>query len=259
MEKIVATLRIALENSVGSQLIDPNQFVLLPREPVEGATHNESQLPSLFLYLLNHFSKAILSQFVNECGANTKAADPIGVAAAHVFSDSAFHWRGQSLIDMFIAKFRVICPVLFGYRGSEKTQQGRERVGWKRKDGAWITEQEHMDHMTGLGAGYAAVALRDFAKSKKSNPWPPSRYWEAFSKIVNTPPSEISNTQCVVLKAMIEHTEKRFIGFYGNAGIAALRIALVEFPAIAPEKTSAVRSLEVHGQLLKRTVGLDLS
>lgn len=176
-----------------------------------------------------------------------------------MFSDPNFHWRGQTLIDMLIAKFRVICPVLFGYRGSEKTQQGRERVGWKRKDGVWITEQEHMDHMTGLGAGYAAIAMRDFAKSKKANPWPPSRYWEALSKIINTPPSEISNTQCVVLKAMIESTERRIFVFYGNAGIAALRAALMDFPALAPEKTSAVRALDVHGQLLRKALGINLN
>jgi nucleoporin GLE1 len=257
MDKIMATLREGLANAVGSQLVDPSQFVHSPRDAVEGAQHND-QLPSMFIYLLNHLSKAIINQFINECSANPRAADPIGVATAHIFSDPGFHWRGQSLIDVLIAKYRIVCPVLFGLRGSEKTEQGRQRLGWQRKRGTWATEQEHMDRMTGLGAGYAAISLRDFQRSKKENPWPPRKYWEAFAKIVNTPPQEISDTQCNVLKAMIDHYEQRFIGFYGTAGIAALRLALVDFPASAPAKTTPVTSLQVHAQLLKKDAGLRL-
>jgi nucleoporin GLE1 len=79
-----------------------------------------------------------------------------------------------------------------------------------------------------------------------------------MSRIVNTPSAEISNTQCVVLKAMVETYEQKFIEFYGTAALAALRTALIEFPARAPHKSAAVNSLEVLAQLLKRDTGLVL-
>lgn len=238
--------------------MDPSHFVLEPRNPVEGALHNDSVLPSLFLYLLNILSKAAISQFISEGGARPETADPVGICLAATFSDPDFLWRGQAMIDILMAKFRVVCPVLFGYRGSEKTEQGRMRLGWWKDGGHWVPEQQHMDRMTGLGAGFAAVALRKFAASSKKNPYPPRHYWTAMARIVNTPPAEISDTQCVVLKSMVQNYEQKFIEFYGTAAIAALRTALVEFPARAPNKTAAVHSVEVLAQLLRRDSGLVL-
>ena len=80
-------------------------------------------------------------------------------------------------------------------------------------------------------------------------------YWTAMAKIINTPATEISNTQCVVLKAMVEHYEHKFVEFYGTAAIVALRTALIEFPNRAPEKSASVNSLKVLAQLLKRESG----
>ncbi|KAH6626451.1 GLE1-like protein-domain-containing protein [Chaetomium sp. MPI-SDFR-AT-0129] len=257
-QTILKLLREALSNQVQSQLIDPSNFVVEPRNPVEGATHNDPILPSIFLYLINIFAKAVISQFINEAGARPETADPVGVCVAATLSDPAFLWRGVSLIDILLAKLRIVCPVLFGYRGSEKTEQGRERLGWWKDSGRWVPEQQHMDRMTGLGAGFAAISLRNFALSAKTNPYPPREYWTAMARIVNTPAAEISNTQCVVLKAMVSGYEQKFIEFYGSAAIPALRAALVEFPARAPQKSAAANSLEVLAQVLRRDTGLVL-
>ncbi|KAK1760453.1 putative nucleoporin GLE1 [Echria macrotheca] len=253
--KITGLLREALANNVQSQLVDPSDYVIEPR-PATG--QNAGPLPSLFLYLLNIFSKATISQFINEAAARPETADPVGVCVAATFSEPDFHWRGAPLIDILLAKFRIVCPVLFGYRGSEKTEQGRARLGWWKDNGRWVPEQQHMDRMTGLGAGFAAISLRKFAMSKKQNPYPPRNYWSAMARIVNTPPADMSSTQCVVLKSMIQNYEIKFIEAYGNAALAALRLCLVEFPARAVDKTPAVHSLEVLGQLLRKDAGLVL-
>lgn len=257
---IMGELRKALANHVGSQLIDPSDFVLEPRSPIPGAQHPQDKLPSLFLYLLNQFAKAAINQFVNEAGARPETADPVGICIASTFSDLEFQWRGASLIDILIAKFRVACPVLFGYRGNEKTERGRQSLGWKKEHGSWVVEQQHMDRMTGLGAGFAAVALRNFSRVKKENPYPPRNYWTAMAKIVNTPGPEISSTQCVVLKSMIQNYEQKFLEFYGTAAIAALRTCLFDFPnRVPPEnRTAATSALGVLAAQLKKDSGLVL-
>ncbi|KAI2643139.1 GLE1-domain-containing protein [Xylaria nigripes] len=255
---IQAILQESLNGSIPSATIDPSQFIADQREPMDGALHNEAQLPSLFLYLLNVFSKTVINQFINECGAQPKAADPLGVITAQIFSNKAYLWRGKTLVDILMAKYRVACPVLFGYRGSEGTEQGRQRLGWRREGAGWAPEQQHIDRMKGLAVGYAAIALRDFSKSTNRNPWPPSKYWTSLARIVNTPPAEISNTQCVVLRSMIEHYEERFINFYGSAAIAALRSALIDFPQKAATKTPGMSGLLVLAQMLKRDIGLEL-
>ncbi|KAI1821988.1 GLE1-domain-containing protein [Xylaria intraflava] len=255
---IQALLQESLNGSIPSAMVDPSQYVTDQRGAMDGALHNEAQLPSLFLYLLNIFAKTIINQFINECGAQPKAADPLGVITAQVFSNKAYLWRGKSLVDILMAKYRVACPVLFGYRGSESTEQGRLRLGWRKDGPDWAPEQQHIDRMKGLAVGYAAISLRDFSRSPNTNPWPPSKYWASLAGIVNTPAGEISNTQCIVLRAMIEIYEERFITFYGSAAIAALRSALVDFPNKVPTKTPGTSGLQVLAQMLKRDIGLEL-
>jgi nucleoporin GLE1 len=245
-------LKQALQGAVPSPPIDVSVYVVdTDRQPAEGAPNNDATLPSLFLYLLNICSKAVINQYINEGGANPKAADPVGVFAAHVFSTKEFQWRGKPLVDILIAKFRVVCPVLFGLRGNDKTERGRMALGWKKDGPAWITEQNHNDRMTGLGAGFASLSLRDFSKTTKSNPYPPTNYWKAMAGILNTPANETSNTQYVVLRSMIEGHEQRFLNFYGNAALAALRLALIEFPKKAPANAAAAGSLQALTEVLR--------
>ncbi|PTB69494.1 GLE1-domain-containing protein [Trichoderma citrinoviride] len=256
--KITMALKEALDGKVPSAPIEVSRFVVGQRQPAEGAAHNDATLPSLFIYLLNICAKGIINQFINECSANPKAADPIGVFTAHIFSQKDFLWRGESLIDILMAKFRVVCPVLFGLRGSDRTERGRLAIGWKKDGPGYVTEQTHNDRMTGLGAGFASISLRDFSKTSKANPYPPTNYWKALAGIVNSSPNETSNTQYVVLRAMIEGHEQRFLNFYGNAAIAALRLALLEFPKKAPANAAAAHSLVAMVELL-RNEGLVLT
>ncbi|KAK1599576.1 GLE1-like protein [Colletotrichum navitas] len=256
---INSALRESLDGRVPSPLVDANIYVQHNREPVEGAVNNGPQLPALFIYLLNILAKAIIQQFANEGGANPRSAEPVGIVTAQIFSNKDYQWRGASMIDILIAKFRVACPVLFGSRGSDKTENGRKAIGWKKEDGNWVPEQAHNDRMTGLGAGFAAIALRDFSKASKTNPYPPTNYWKAMAQIVNSPPQLVSNTQYIVLKSMIDGHEQRFINFYGNAAIAALRMALVEFPKKAPPGATAAQALQVLADVLRRDSGLEVA
>lgn len=255
--KVVNTLTEAL-TSYGSPPYDPSGIVATKPEPVDGATNNGDSLPSLFVFLVNIFSKLVINQFVNEAGIDPTRADPIGVIVASVFSKPEFLWRNHSLIDILIAKLAVVCPVLFGARGSEKTEEGRTRLGWLKDDGNWVNEGVHNQRMTGLGAGYASICLRNFSKSKNKNSWPPTHYWQALARITSTPPQEISPTQFTVLKALIENYEGTFLTFYGNAARAALRVALVDFPGRALEPNVAVSSLTVLADKLEKDQGLRL-
>ncbi|KAI5461382.1 GLE1-like protein-domain-containing protein [Mariannaea sp. PMI_226] len=259
ISKINAALKEALEGGIPSPPINASLFVVGTREPAEGAINNGDTLPSLFIYLMNIVSKGIINQFINEASANTKAAEPVGVFTAQIFSTKEYHWRGQSLIDILMAKFRVACPVLFGYRGNDRTERGRLALGWRKEGPAWITEQSHNDRMTGLGAGFASLSLRDFSKTSKTNPYPPVHYWKALAGIVNSPIGETSNTQYVVLCSMLQGHEQRFLTFYGNAAIAALRLALIEFPKKAPDNATAAGSLRALADLLQVESGLVLT
>lgn len=219
----------------------------------------DTQFPALLVYLLNIFAKAIVSQFINEAGVKPQIADPVGTVASHIFAVANFRWKDVSLIDILIAKFHLVCPVLFGVYGDERSVQGKQRLGWSREEegGPFIPEQRHFERMTGLGAGYAAISLRNYEKAQAKNPYPDHHYWQALAKNTNVPPTEITQTHFVVLKGMIQGYEAKFLHFFGDAAVAALRHALVELPKRSPPSVAA-KALAGLVDVLKRDQKLTL-
>lgn len=208
-------------------------------------------VPSLVLYLLSVFSKAIINAFVGECAVNSKAAEPVGTLVAQIFSMPELQFARNvnphrpvtvSLISVLMCKFHASAPALFGIYGPESTAAGRLRIGWRLEKlsndkKAFVGENKHYDRLTGLGVGYASIALRNFSKAKVQNPWPPVHYWSSLAHIVNTPPSEVQTSHLILLKSMLENNAiDRFLLFFGAAGIAALRQAVVEFPRSLPRE-----------------------
>jgi nucleoporin GLE1 len=215
-------------------------------------------VPSLLLYLLSIFSKAVMAAFVGECAVNAKAAEPIGTLVAQIFSMPDLQFArnapangssrpvpSQSLIPILMCKFHAAAPILFGISGSESTAAGKLRLGWRldRIDDsadskrAFTTQNKHYDRLTGLGVGYASIALRNFSKARFQNPWPPVHFWSSLAHIINTPPQEVQTSHLILLKNMLENNSiDRFVLFFGAAGIAALRQAVVEFPKTLPHE-----------------------
>jgi nucleoporin GLE1 len=256
--KIVATLDAAAQ--VGTPSIDITQYLVQNEQPPGSTT----QGPAILLFLLNQFAKKIISQFISESAVDPETADVIGVLAVTIFARPQYLYNGQSLIDVLWAKYHKVCPVLFGISGNERTKQGRLRLGWHVESGAFVRDQEHYDRNSGLGAGFAAMTLRDFSKSKNRNPAPNRIYWESLARILNTPAPEIQSTHCVVLKAMISHSVPRILSMFGGAGMAALRQALIYFPNEkgptddTGKKVPAAVALMAMPQVLQRELHLTL-
>lgn len=250
---------------------------------------NTTTVPSLVIYLLSAFSKAVVNAFVGECTVNIKSAEPLGTMVAQIFSmaelqfkrnvpspNSGIHYRAfggnvptppmapdsVSLISILMSKFHATAPILFGVSGSEKTSAGKLRLGWRTEfaqDGdaqkSFVLEQKQYDRLVGLGAGYASVALRNFSKSTLTNPWPPYHFWESLSFIVNTKPAGVQTSQLLLLKSMLENSVDRFVQFFGDEGVAALRKATVDFPKSLPpemQQGSAVKAIVLLVETWKR-------
>lgn len=212
------------------------------------------QVPALVLYLLNVFSKDVILQFINESSVDPKKAEPVGIICSSVFAQNDFRCKdGSHLTDIFVAKFHVVCPVLFGIYGDDKTPQGKQRLGWKRgEDGAFVSDQRHFERMVGLAVGFSSMALRNYRASKLANPYPVSEFWRAVAAITNVPGDGVTETHLFVLRAMIDGYEQRIISFFGDFGVALLRRAIVEFPQKAKVADSvAVRSLTLLAHVLE--------
>ncbi|KAF2461017.1 GLE1-like protein-domain-containing protein [Lineolata rhizophorae] len=243
-EKIIAVLEEA-KTRFPEPAVAAQQFMVSSNLPAGGP-----QVPALLVYQLHMFAKAVLNQFKEEAGIDTKLAGPVGILASYVFSDPRFKWQGHSFSDILLAKLHKGCPVLFGIYGNEKTEQGRQRLGWPREGGSWASEQRHQDTMSGYGAGYAALSLRIY-RSARTNPFPPRMFWQTLALIVNTPARDITETHYIVLKAMVEHSIPSFARIFDTVGLYALRSALVDFASRKPGSTAA-QSLGVLREVVNR-------
>lgn len=254
--------------------------------------NNTTEIPGLVIYLLSCFSKAVVNAFVGECVINIKSAEPIGIMVAQIFSiqelqfkrnvpspDSGVHYKAfggtvptppmtpsaVSLISILMSKFHAAAPILFGISGDEKLAAGRLRLGWRRElagsQKSFVPDSKHYDRLAGLGAGYAAISLRNFGKGPRTNPWPPYHFWETLSFISNTNPLEVQPSHLIVLKSLLQNSVDSIIHFFGDEGFAALRKVAIEFPGqLAPhiQQSSAATSLTALVDIWKRERNLHL-
>ncbi|KXL45480.1 hypothetical protein M433DRAFT_4525 [Acidomyces richmondensis BFW] len=235
--------------------IDIAEYMILAHDKAPGSVEGAStRYPGVLFYLLNILAKSAISQLISETGIDTETGDALGVLICSIFSVPDFRWNEQSLIDIFWAKYHVVCPPLFGIFGSESNEAGKSRLGWwidrdynedgeKLPTGTRVSDDMHYQRMTGLGVGFSAVTLRDFSKSRNRNPTPNRLWWESMARLLNTPANEVQSTHCVLLKALIEESMPRIMSIYGGAGKALVRRAIVDFPKIGPKTQPKVGEL----------------
>ncbi|OJJ73820.1 hypothetical protein ASPBRDRAFT_122321 [Aspergillus brasiliensis CBS 101740] len=250
LQEIRTTLEKAA--SIAEPSVDVRQFIAFPPENI--ANSDDNKVPALLIYALNIFSKCMISSLITEASINLGHAEPVGIVAAQIFSADAFIYKGCHMVDILLAKYRVVCPALWGFYGNEKTEGGRRALGWWREgpDGPYISEQAHADRMTALGAGYAALTLRNFGKTARQNPFPNTMFWFTMHKILNIPPAEIQDTHVTLLSAMLKSSAERIVGFFGHIGLALMRKAIVELPDSLPRQSMSVNQLKLLKDLYKR-------
>jgi nucleoporin GLE1 len=223
-------------------------------------------VPSLAIYLLSILAKTVISVTITSCLDNPRAGEAPALLAVQIFATPDFTFPSPptptkpnntvSLISILIAKYHAAAPPLFGVSGSEKTQ--KSRLGWRTTEDpstgrkAYVPEQQQYDRLVGLAAGYAAISLRNFSKSRNQNPFPPKHFWASLGYIVNTPPEQVQVTHLLLLKSLLEGSVERVVQFWGATGVAALRLALVVFPERLPGELRSHSTAKALGVLREK-------
>ncbi|QQK46849.1 GLE1-like [Penicillium digitatum] len=249
-ESQITQLKSELEKALAypEPTVDIRNFIAFPPEEI---AKSENRVPAMLIYGLNILAKSLISSLLAEASIKQSHAEPIGIIAAQIFSFDMFTYKGVHMSDIMWAKYRVVCPALWGFTGNDKTEGGRRVLGWWRSadTGSWITEQVHMDRMTALGAGYAAMTLRNFAKSPRRNPFPNTMFWASIHKILAISPSELQETQIALLAALLRSSGDRIIGFFGQYGLAMMHYVIVDLPRKLGRETMAVTQLSTLKEL----------
>lgn len=202
--------------------------------------------------MVNRTCKAIIKQMANESAVDVAFADPLGIVCATIFSKPDVKPGGIPITDIFWAKFHRVHPVLFGILGDPSTAAGATALGFtKNIEG----REDWMKQIKGMSRGFAALTLRDFSRSSNENPFPNRLYWEALARITMTPPDKQLALQYAALDGMLEPVfVPKFIKFYGSAAIAALKHAIITFPATRDKRKSP--TIEEWAKNVEKLVGI---
>lgn len=227
--------------------VDIRDFIATPTQELLNAPN--FQVSAIFIYLVNVLSKSVINQLISEAGVKPATAERLGVFVASIIStpDLAFH--GHSMIDIVLAKYHLICPVLFGFYGREDTEEGKDALGWWREDrrqkGPFVHPSTHEERMIGLASGFAAMSLRNFSKAQRKNPLPNRYFWAAVAYIVEVPPEEVQSTHLYVLASLLRYSATRVVQFWGDFGLQMLRYVTVDWLEKVPGKSAAKSRCEL--------------
>lgn len=217
--------------------------------------NNQTTISDMAAYFLVFLTKQVIKIFTSYVHSGPERAEPIGIAVSSIFALPELQYARpdqpdsrQNLFPIFLAKYHHVCPALFGVTApsghDQSTSQGKRALGWQlaaaNEEGqpktTFVSEQTHYDRMKGLAIGYSSIALRNYAASSMTNPYPPKNFWKSLAMIVNLPVDKVSPTHACVLRFMFGHGGVgRFLLFFGSVGVAVLREAFVEFPKRLPE------------------------
>lgn len=240
----IARIRSILSDVMNTKgpVLDIRPFII--SHPIPSiSSDTEAQYPALLLYAFICIVKTVMKQFdVEAVKEDGRVIQELGLITASLFADKQYMWNGVPLTDILLAKYHRACPMLFGIRGNMSTAQGKERLGWiTTSTGNVPSENDYQQRMLGLGSGFAALSLRSF--SGKSPAISMAEYWRAVSSISNTPAADLYDGHFMVLKGLLRDYANKFINFYGVQGRAALRRAVVDLPAKAPDRAKSSAGL----------------
>ncbi|RPB03701.1 GLE1-domain-containing protein [Choiromyces venosus 120613-1] len=184
-------------------------------------------VPVAFIWTVNELAKLLVMQVISECAMKPGTADPIGVAVISTFADERLLVNGHSFIDIVIARLLKKNPILTGELGPEATEGDRKRLGWiQEEDGTWESEENHVNRMVGLAAGFTAIAGRNFGNSKMVNPYPIFNLWYAVAIVLNAPAEKLTNTHYFVMKTFLEVGARKLVDVYGHQAKKLVELAV---------------------------------
>lgn len=233
--------------------VPASEFQILP----PGAQTTD-QVPYVYVWLLNELGKMVVDQFEAESAVSSNTATPIGICISSALARPNTGANGHSFLDIILARLWKHNAILRGELAPVNPAAPNEselvRLGYRRDDsGAWEKEEDYGNRLSGLCAGYASIASRNFTKVSLKNPHPMANLWFLFAHYMNSPIERLSNTHFFCLKTMLELSHKSLMQIYAQQGVKMV-CALVGPFAEAGERIgrSGAVSLKAQGEIWRK-------
>ncbi|KAK6202725.1 GLE1-like protein-domain-containing protein [Scheffersomyces amazonensis] len=211
------------------------------KQEVIGFIKMTESIPLAHKWILNFIAKAIVDQAETEVIVKPTAALPLAHLARSLlqeFPEFEFYLNAR-----FIKK----CPYIIGYACSIDSEQGRIRMGWKRKDGKWEDEVKYDERVSGICTvwatmtrleGYTSFPLYSFEAS-----------WIYLARSLNLKKELITNTQYSIAGNWWEASARQFLPKFGRQGIKIMELLVKDWPlSVSERKYPAAARLLIFGE-----------
>lgn len=196
-----------------------------------------------FKWVLNFTAKAIIDQAETEVIVRPNSAVPLAklaYALLQTFPEFEYYLNAR-----FIKK----CPYIIGYNCSIDSEEGRERMGWKRPDGSkWEEETKYDERMGGIVSVWAAMTTITNHGSQKLL-YSFESAWQFLARTANLPVNMLINTHFTILGNWWEAAGASFLPVYGKQSQKLMYVVAVQLTnAVASKKFPSGARLSIMGE-----------
>ncbi|KAG7661422.1 uncharacterized protein J8A68_005000 [[Candida] subhashii] len=163
-----------------------------------------------YKWVLNFIAKAIIDQAETEIIVRSASAIPLAKLTYTLLT--TFPEFDYFLTARFVKK----CPCIIGYTRSIDTEEGRQQMGWKKKDDKWEDSAAYDERVSGICTLWAVMTrLTDYQQLPH---YSFEASWHFLARIANTNRQLLMNTHFSLLCSWWEAAAVQFLQKYGRQG-----------------------------------------
>ncbi|KAG0047123.1 hypothetical protein BGZ83_007759 [Gryganskiella cystojenkinii] len=215
--------------SIVGQIINRKQDVFRVASDLDGIFTNARNTAGdvAYYWIMNFTAKKMVFQSETECLVKADPAFPLAYAAVLLFT------KHELFLDVLMARFAKKCPyvipMFFKLEPNESANDYLKKLGYRRKDQGWETEEQYNLRQAAMFIFYCAIIQT--TPMVGTNLHPLSNGWTWIARIVNVPPRNITAR---LLAVFLQVCGNSFIRTYKGQAIKILKLVHDDLLPIAP-------------------------
>lgn len=194
-----------------------------------------------YKWILNFVAKAIVDQAETEVIVKPTAALPLARLSYNILAQI------PEFSYYFIARIVKKCPYIIGYTCAIDTEEGRLRMGYKRKNNQWEDSVKYDERVSGICTIWSVLSRLNDQGQLPEYSFEAS--WKFLARLMNTDLALLTNSHFAIASNWYEAAAAQFIGVYGKQSQKLLLTLIRDWPlAVSDKKFPSAARLLILGE-----------
>ncbi|GME72122.1 unnamed protein product [Ambrosiozyma monospora] len=249
LKKMVGAHKRKINPKIG-QLTDSQEQLTRITRDIQQLIEQTRPDEFVFKWILNFIAKAIVSQAETEAGIKPESSIALSKLSLNLLL--LFPELEYYLVARFVKK----CPLLIGYTCAIDTEEGRLRMGYRRRDNKWEDEGQYCERLGGICTVYSVMSrlkldgsFIGYQPQSMKHPLPIVKSWVLVSRLLNCPVELLTNVHFVVAGAWWDACAAEFLVAYGEQAKKVMRLLCGDWTlTVADQHFSGAARLRLIGE-----------